>query len=94
MTTIDPNRLEIIRIARELILSEYYQRCSKIHNEWAVQSDIAWTNKGIHIQYPHIPDFPTEQDILSRAQSLLEFASVQKSLPNALRQLPQNTDFK
>ena len=84
---IDSNRLEIIGIARELVLSEYYQRCSKIHNEWAVQSDIAWTSKGVHIQYPHTPEFPNEQEILTRAQSLLDFATTEKPLPNALRQL-------
>lgn len=87
MTEIDPSKLEVIRIARELVLSEYYQKCSKLHNEWAVQSDVAWTNKRIHIQYPHIPEFPTEQDILSKAQNLLDFVTVQKPIPNALRQL-------
>lgn len=75
----DPVHLEILRMAKELIMQEYIDIRSQDHNKWLVESDYLWRTQRLRLAYPTIPTPPTEQDIISRAQILLEFLKAEKS---------------
>ncbi len=65
--------LEILHMARELVINEHTDRRAQLHNEWLYESEKAWTTQRMKIKYPDIPPYPTEQDVLDRAQTLLKF---------------------
>lgn len=65
--------LEILRMARELVINEYTDRRAQDHNEWLYESERLWATRRMKLKYPIIPPYPTEQDIIERAQILLKF---------------------
>jgi len=75
MTTVDPKNLEILRMAREIVINEHTDRRAEMHNQWLVESNELWRTRRVRLAYPAIPPYPTENDIIARAQKLLEFAS-------------------
>jgi hypothetical protein len=74
--TIDPARLEILKIARELVINEYIDRRAQEHNEWLEKSAELWKTQRLALAYPVIPPYPTEKEIITRAVTLMEFLIV------------------
>jgi hypothetical protein len=70
---IDQTRLEILKMARELVINEYVDRRAQEHNEWLDKSTTLWQTSRMKLAYPVIPPYPTENDIVNRAKTLLEF---------------------
>ena len=66
-------RLELLRIARELVINEYIDKRAQDHNNWLSQSEIMWKTKGIKLPYPPFPPYPTEADIIARANALEQY---------------------
>jgi hypothetical protein len=73
---IDPSRLEILKIARELVINEYIDRRAQEHNEWLEKSAELWKTQRLALAYPVIPPYPTEKEIIARAVTLMEFLIV------------------
>jgi len=65
--------LEILRMARELVINEHTDRRAQLHNSWLYESEQLWKTRRMKLKYPDIPPYPTEQDVLERAQKLLKF---------------------
>lgn len=65
--------LEILRMAKELVTNEYMDRRAQLHNQWLKDSEEQYLLFGKQPSYPDIPPYPTEQDVVTRAQSLLNF---------------------
>jgi hypothetical protein len=65
--------LEILQMARELVINEHTDRRAQLHNSWLYESEKAWVTQRMKLKYPDIPPYPTEQDVLDRAQTLLKF---------------------
>ena len=65
--------LELLKMARELVINEYIDKRAQDHNDWLVQSDVAWCNHRMKLAYPAFPPYPTEIDILNRAKALHSF---------------------
>jgi hypothetical protein len=65
--------LEILRMARELVINEHTDRRAQLHNTWLYESNQLWQSRRMKLKYPDIPPYPTEQDVLERAQTLLKF---------------------
>jgi hypothetical protein len=83
MASHDQARLEILRLARDLVVGEYNNRRAQAHNQWLVDSDQLWKASRLRLAYPPIPPYPTEADILARAESLMGFVGVKDiSLPS------------
>jgi hypothetical protein len=78
----DPVALEILKIARELVINEYTDKRAQDHNKWLANSDVAWKSNRIRLPYPDIPPYPTEKEIVSRAQVLMNF--IHKNYEEAL----------
>jgi hypothetical protein len=77
MEPLDPRALEILRMARELVINEHTDRRAEMHNQWLTESSELWRTRRIRLAYPPIPPYPTENDIIARARVLLDF--VEKS---------------
>ena len=65
--------LEILRMAKDIVINEHTDRRAQLHNKWLVDSDRLWKTKKLKLAYPTIPPYPTEGDIVLRAQSLFAF---------------------
>lgn len=65
--------LEILRMARELVINEYTDRRAEVHNKWLVEAEHLWRSQRLRVAYPTIPPYPTEYDIVERAERLMKF---------------------
>jgi hypothetical protein len=66
-------RLEILKMARELLNEEYINRRAEDHNKWLAECDVAWKTRGIKLPYPPFAPYPSESEILAKATSLYNF---------------------
>lgn len=60
-------------MARQMLNEEYINRRAEDHNKWLAEADVAWRTKGVKLPYPPFAPYPTEEQILQRAQELLKF---------------------
>lgn len=65
--------LEILRIAKQLVINDYVDKRAELHNQWVTQSDLLWKTRGVKLGYPTIPPYPNEDDICAAANKLLKF---------------------
>lgn len=66
-------RLEILKMARELLNEEYINKRAEDHNKWLAECDVAWKTRGIKLPYPPFAPYPSEAEILAKAASLYNF---------------------
>jgi hypothetical protein len=71
--TYDPVALEILKMARELVINEYTDKRAQDHNKWLANSELLWKTNKVRLPYPDIPPYPTEIEIVKRAQVLMDF---------------------
>jgi hypothetical protein len=69
------HKLELIKMARELLNEEYINRRAQDHNKWLAECDVAWRTKGIKLPYPPFAPYPTEAEIIAKASSLYNFVA-------------------
>lgn len=74
-------KLEMIRLAKELVMNEYTERRAQEHNKWLVESDHLWRTQQLRLAYPIIPAYPTESEIIARAEKLMAYVSSDTPLP-------------
>ena len=86
------HRMEVLRMARQLLNEEYINRRAEDHNRWLAESDVAWRTKGIKLPYPPFAPYPTEAQILAKAQELIGFVvkeeDADKVLPAQVMEAP------
>ena len=79
---VNPVNLEILRIAKDLVINEYTDRRAQDHNKWLRESEEMWRSKQVKLPYPDIPPYPTEVDIVKRAQTLFAFLTENRPIEN------------
>lgn len=72
------HRMEILRMARQMLNEQYINRRAEDHNKWLADADVAWRTKGIRLPYPPFAPYPTEEQVLAKAQELLKFVLIQE----------------
>lgn len=77
-------RMELLRIARELVVNEYIDRRAQDHNSWLANSDMAWRTQKVKLPYPAFPAYPSETDIIARANILNEFINGVTPVPSVV----------
>lgn len=97
------HRMEILRMARQMLNEQYINRRAEDHNRWLAEADQAWRNKGIRLPYPPFAPYPTEEQVLAKAQELLKFvlteeekaeeAAVKESMPDVETPKPLFADL-
>lgn len=67
------HRMEILRMARQMLNEQYINRRAEDHNRWLAEADVVWRTKGMRLPYPPFAPYPTEEQVLAKAQELLKF---------------------
>ena len=68
-------RLELLKMAKEMLVEDYYTKKEQITNNWSTQCDQAKQTGTPLPEHPAMPAYPTEQEIISKAQTLNGFVS-------------------
>lgn len=68
-------RLELLRMAKEMLVEDYYTKKEQITNNWATQCDQAKQTGASLPEHPAMPAYPTETEIINKAQTLNGFVS-------------------
>ncbi len=68
-------RLELLKMAKDLLLEEYHSGKDRLINEWQVKVESAKLNGQAIPEHPAFPTYPTEIEIITKAQSLNGFVS-------------------
>ena len=73
-------RLELLRMAKDLVLEQYTSDRDRLQQEWHVKVEAAKLNGQSIPDYPAYPTYPTEADIIKKAGELNGFVSQQVSV--------------
>jgi hypothetical protein len=68
-------RLEILKMAQDIEMQRYYSDQSNIVNQWNVDVETARFKKMAPPEMPTMPNFPTGELIIQKAQLLGEFVN-------------------
>lgn len=68
-------RLQLLQMAKDLLLEEFHANKDRLQQQWHVQVETAKLNGQPIPEHPAYPQYPTENDIISKAQSLNGFVS-------------------
>ena len=67
------HKMEILKMARELLNEEYINKRAQDHNRWVAESDVVWRTRRVKLPYPPFAAYPTEQEIVNKAAALYKF---------------------
>ena len=68
-------RLELLKMAKDMLNDDYYGKREVISNEYFTRVEIAKINGGEMPVHPGFPAYPSETEIISKAQTLNGFVS-------------------
>lgn len=68
-------RLELLKMAKDMLTEEYYGKREQTSNDWQVKVEVAKLNGGTIPDHPGMPAYPTEADIITKAAALNGFVS-------------------
>jgi hypothetical protein len=68
-------RLELLKMAKDMLVEEYYGKREQISNEWNLKADIAKIHGTEIPAHPGMPVYPTEADVVAKATQLNGFVS-------------------
>ena len=68
-------RLELLKMAKEMIEIDYFAERERISNDWNLQCEVAKDANQTPPEHPPFPPFPSAEEIIEVAQQLDGFAS-------------------
>jgi hypothetical protein len=68
-------RLELLKMAKDLLTEEYYGKRDQLQEDWRIKVETAKLNGGAIPDHPPMPVYPAEAEIITKAQSLNGFVS-------------------
>ena len=68
-------RLELLKMAKNMLVDEYDGKRESISNDWSTKVESAKLNGGTIPDHPGFPPYPTESEIINKAQVLNGFVS-------------------
>lgn len=68
-------RLELLKMAKEMLESDFFTKRDLIKEEWQNKVSLALDQKAELPTMPTMPPFPTAEQILTKARELNEFVS-------------------
>ena len=81
-------RLELLKMAKDMLADEYYGKREQISNDWATKVESAKLNGGSIPDHPGFPTYPIETDIIAKAQILNGFVS---NIPQEIKTSKKST---
>ena len=73
-------RLELLKMARDMLFDDYHAQSNRIQSNWHVAVDTSKAKGETPPEHPALPPIPLESDIISKASTLNGFVS---NLPDA-----------
>lgn len=70
-------RLELLKMAKEMLEQDYYARREQITNDWNAQVNVCMSNNVSPPSHPEFESYPSELDIIAKATILNSFISKQ-----------------
>ena len=68
-------RLELLKMAKDMLTDDYHTRRDSLQQLWHTQVDSAKIAGSTSPDYPALPAFPTEEEIVKKAEALNQFVS-------------------
>ena len=72
-------RLQLLNMAKDLLTEDYHTQRNSLEASWMSKVDCLRQQSGVAMElipdYPVMPKFPTEQEIIAKAKSLNDFIS-------------------
>ena len=68
-------RLELLKMAKDMLGDEYYGKREAISNDWATKVETAKHAGQVPPDHPGFPAYPSETDIIAKAHVLNGFVS-------------------
>jgi len=68
-------RLELLKMAKDMLTEDYYGKRESIGQDWNVKVEVAKLNGGTIPDHPGFPVYPSEKEIITKAQELNGFVS-------------------
>jgi hypothetical protein len=68
-------RLELLKLSKDMLEQEFMSKREVAHNNWQVASENARIQGQNLPTQPEFPPFPSEQEIINKAQALNGFVS-------------------
>ena len=68
-------RLELLKMAKDMLTDEYFGKREQISNNWQTQIETSRLKGETPPPHPGFPDFPSEAEIVKKATELNSFVS-------------------
>ena len=68
-------RLELLKMAKDMLTDDYHTRHDSLQQQWHTQVDAAKIAGTQSPDFPALPAFPTEDEIVKKAEALNQFVS-------------------
>jgi hypothetical protein len=68
-------RLELLKMAKDMLTDDYYGKREIISNSWQTEIESARLKGETPPSHPGFPDFPNESEIIKKAEALNGFVS-------------------
>jgi hypothetical protein len=81
-------RLELVKMAKEMLSDDYYGKRESISNQYASQCEYAKLNGQPVPDHPGFPPFPNESEIVTKANALNGFVS---NIPLETKTIPKKS---
>lgn len=74
-------RLELLKMAKDLLTDDYHTKRDALHQQWLTQVDSAKIAGTQSPDFPSLPGFPNEEEIVKKAEALNQFVSQTNPTP-------------
>jgi hypothetical protein len=74
-------RLELLKMARDLLVDDFNSQKQSLVENWQQQVETAKVAGTTSPEYPVLPQFPSENEIVSKADTLNQFVSQTQPQP-------------
>ena len=68
-------RLELLKMSKDMLTEEYYGKREAVSNDWQVKVEAIKINGGVIPDHPGLPPYPTESEVIAKAEALNGFVS-------------------
>ncbi len=68
-------RLELLKMAKDMLTDDYHTKRDALNQQWHSQVDAAKIAGTTSPDFPALPPFPTEEEIVKKAEALNQFVS-------------------
>ena len=84
-------RLELLKMAKDMLTDDYHTKRDALQQQWHTQVDAAKIAGSQSPDFPALPAFPTEDEIVKKAEALNQFVSQTTPQPEVKTKAKSNS---